>query len=130
CGVSSFLAFRMRFFCNTAQVSRAGTGATSLDRSAQPMRVPTGQCDLMKPMMADTAGPSCLKNPCAPCALQGLELGSPVVLIHCSRALPRDHPAKMPAALGSVNWQISRLWWMTRVGGSLSGDPSVGITLE
>src|SRR5262245_37808037 len=88
------------------------------------------QCDLMNPMMAETAGPSCLKNPCAPCALHGFELGSPVVLIHCTRALPRDHPTKMLAALGRVNWQMSWLWWTTRVGGSLSGDPSVAITLE
>src|SRR5262249_1570377 len=88
------------------------------------------QCDLTKLMMAETAGPSCLKNPCAPCALQEFELGSPVVLIHWMRALPPDQATKREASLGSVNRQTSWLWCTTRVAGSTPGAPSTAMTRD
>ena len=47
----------------------------------------------MKPTIADTAGPSCMKKPCAPKGQQGLPFGPsggvPVVLIQTKRAFPR-----------------------------------------
>ena len=67
------------------------------------------QCDLMKAVMAETAGPSCLKNPCAPCGPQGFEAGWPVVLIHCNRALPPAQATKLEAPLGGVRLQASCL---------------------
>src|SRR5215510_4922468 len=124
--ISSLSGMRILLCCAPERARQARTSAPDLCAYREGER----QCDLTKPMMALTAGPSCLKNPCAPCALQGFELGAPVVLIHCSRALPPDQATKLDASLGSVNRQTSWLWWTTRVAGSTPGEPSVAMTRE
>jgi hypothetical protein len=49
----------------------------------------------MKATIADTAGPSFVKKPCAPKGRQGPPFGPgggvPVVSIHAMRAFPPDH---------------------------------------
>src|SRR5262245_24165722 len=91
--------------CAPGRARQAWIGAPTLCAYRESER----QCDLMKEMMAEIAGPSCLKKPCAPAALQGFELGAPVVVIHWIRALPPDQATKRDASPGGVRRQASWL---------------------